>query len=404
MPMPEKLLIVMVGLPARGKTYVARKIKRYLAWLGYRSRLFNAGDYRRELFGAKQEHGFFSPENREGEAARLTAAKTALADAFAWLHSEGDVAIFDATNTTRARRQLVRDLADQANVRVLFVEIVVHDPSVIEATIRETKVSSPDYANVDPEAAVRDFRSRITHYERNYETIGEDECRYVKYVDKGRQIVSNRVFGEPERTVVGLLSHLRDRRQPIWLTRHGESNYNREGLLGGDPGLSPAGSAFAQRLAAYVRGQDEPLRSASVWTSALKRTQETARDLGKVTRAFRELDEIDAGICEGMSYADIQARMPDEFAARKQDKFRYRYPRGESYEDVVRRVSHVVLAYEAEARPVLVVGHQAVLRMFYAYLLALPPHECTHLSIPLHTVIELTPGIYDMKERRIPLE
>ena len=30
----EKLVFVTVGLPARGKTYIARKLARYMNWLG----------------------------------------------------------------------------------------------------------------------------------------------------------------------------------------------------------------------------------------------------------------------------------------------------------------------------------------------------------------------------------
>lgn len=46
------LAIVTVGLPARGKTYLARKITRYLNWLGYPSRIFNVGNVRRQEVGA----------------------------------------------------------------------------------------------------------------------------------------------------------------------------------------------------------------------------------------------------------------------------------------------------------------------------------------------------------------
>lgn len=35
------------------------------------------------------------------------------------------------------------------------------------------------------------------------------------------------------------------------------------------------------------------------------------------------------GVCEGMTYEEIQEKYPEEFALRDQDKFHYRYPSGE---------------------------------------------------------------------------
>ena len=75
-----RLALVMVGLPARGKTHMARRMERYLRWLGYKTRTFNVGNYRRERLGSQQPHRFFDPENVEGREARREVAMAALED------------------------------------------------------------------------------------------------------------------------------------------------------------------------------------------------------------------------------------------------------------------------------------------------------------------------------------
>jgi 6-phosphofructo-2-kinase len=46
-----KLIIIMVGLPARGKSYIVKKMARYLNWLQHPTRIFNVGDRRRVAAG-----------------------------------------------------------------------------------------------------------------------------------------------------------------------------------------------------------------------------------------------------------------------------------------------------------------------------------------------------------------
>lgn len=62
----------------------------------------------------------------------------------------------------------------------------------------------------------------------------------------------------------------------------------------------------------------------SVWTSTLRRTIQTAEAIPFPKLRWKVLDEIQAGIFDGMTYAEIEQNMPDEFAARKADKLGYR--------------------------------------------------------------------------------
>lgn len=109
----------MVGLPARGKTYIAQKASRYLNWLGILTRVFNVGDYRRKSCGAEQRHAFFDAKNCKAEERRAAAAEAALADMMEWLrNTEGQVAIYDATNTTIKRREMLRQACEKEGVSV----------------------------------------------------------------------------------------------------------------------------------------------------------------------------------------------------------------------------------------------------------------------------------------------
>src|SRR5690349_21540175 len=105
---PTKIAFIMVGLPARGKTFIARKVARYLSWLGYETRVYNVGAYRRSRLGSHHRHSFFDPRNEAANAARTQVALAALDDMLAFLRDGGDVGIYDATNNTRERRDFVR--------------------------------------------------------------------------------------------------------------------------------------------------------------------------------------------------------------------------------------------------------------------------------------------------------
>jgi hypothetical protein len=45
----QPLVIAMVGLPARGKSYLVKMIRRYLRWIGFETEVFNVGNYRRKI-------------------------------------------------------------------------------------------------------------------------------------------------------------------------------------------------------------------------------------------------------------------------------------------------------------------------------------------------------------------
>ena len=129
---PAKLVVAMVGLPARGKSYIASKIATYLNWLDTPCRVFNVGSYRRRLCGSRLPSNFFNPANLQAETERMRAAEAAMQDLIEWL-KEGDrrVAIYDATNSTKERRDWIKETVGRDGFKVFFFESICNNQKVI---------------------------------------------------------------------------------------------------------------------------------------------------------------------------------------------------------------------------------------------------------------------------------
>nr|TKV96667.1 hypothetical protein SEVIR_9G443400v2 [Setaria viridis] len=402
----RKLTIVLVGLPARGKTFTAAKLTRYLRWLGHETKHFNVGKYRRLKHGTNQTADFFRGDNREGVEARNEVAALAMEDMLSWMQEGGQVGIFDATNSTRIRRNMLMKMAE-GKCKIIFLETICNDKDVLERNIRLKVQQSPDYAEqTDFEAGVQDFKERLTYYEKVYEPV--EEGSYIKMIDmvsgKGGQLQINDISGYlPGRIVFFLVNcHLTPR--PILLTRHGESMDNVRGRIGGDSSLSESGQLYSRKLASFVEKRLKSERTASIWTSTLQRTILTAHPIiGFPKIQWRALDEINAGVCDGMTYDEIKKSKPEEYESRRKDKLRYRYPRGESYLDVIQRLEPVIIELERQRAPVVVIAHQAVLRALYAYFADKPLEEVPNIEIPLHTIIEIQMGVAGVQEKRYKL-
>ncbi|EGF79713.1 hypothetical protein BATDEDRAFT_11914 [Batrachochytrium dendrobatidis JAM81] len=418
-----KLACVMVGLPARGKTYIARKVARYLTWLGHRSRLFNVGAYRRDAIGVAQPSSFFDPSNEDHSRKRMELAMVALDDMLNWLDDDttsdgvettGEfacVAMYDATNSTIERRSLIAQRCRERGVDVMFVESICEDEQLIMANIREVKISSPDYKDTDPKKAIEDFQHRIKFYEQTYETLHPSELdnriAFAKLINVGNQVIVNRIRGYIHSRIVYFLMNLNTTPRSFYFSRHGESMFNVSQRIGGDSDLSWRGAQFAKKLPDIIQQNLGKETQLTIWTSTLRRTQQTAQHLNFPKVQWKQLDEIDSGLCDGLTYAEIELKYPADFAERDTDKFNYRYHGGESYRDLVHRLEPVILELERHHEPnhsILIIGHQAVLRCVYAYFLNISHEELPYIKVPLHTVVKLTPKAYGCEEERFALD
>lgn len=422
-----KLIIFMVGLPARGKSYICQKLRRYLAWIGYKTRIFNVGNKRRvaalhyeqtNVPGTKHDANFFDPANAQHSSERDLLAQETLQELISWLKRGGNVGIHDATNSTKKRRQMLLNMCKkEPNIITMFVESICTDQKVIEHNV-SMKLRSPDYINMDPVKAISDFKARMSNYEKAYETVSEDiegeDISYIKSVNVGRKVTGYNIHGYLCSQCVFYLMNIHIKERTIWLTRHGESVYNLCNRIGGDSPLTEFGRRYSQSLARFIQQFHPPDKCSSIipendyskdgygplsiWTSNLRRSKETTKyfDPRFNIKSVRFLNEIYSGSYENMTMEEIQQTNPEDFAARQANKLLYRYPGagGESYMDVIDRLRPGIIELERLETSVLIVTHNVVMRTLLAYFTGIDLQEMPSLNIPLHTLYCLKPKPY----------
>ncbi|KAF6828089.1 6-phosphofructo-2-kinase 1 [Colletotrichum musicola] len=489
-----KLVIIMVGLPARGKSYITKKVQRYLSWQQYNSRIFNVGNRRRVAVGLSspmkspakspwtpspmnfdpptqaasillngrpaqgikeptelnldandasdtmdQSANFFEPTNETASKIREQVALDTLDELLDYLlHQGGSVGILDATNSTIHRRQLLVDRikAREPKLGILFIESICHDQNLLEANMR-LKLSGPDYKDKDPHQSLADFKKRVAAYESAYVPIGDYEeshdMQYIQMIDVGRKLVQYRLRGFLSGGISSYLTTFNLAPRQIWLTRHGQSDDNLHGKLGGDSDLTPDGERYGKALHDFITQkrkewlieQKDKIAQSSfppkagdhtppypemnreleeknfcVWTSMLKRSVQTAAhfeaDDDYDVKNWAMLNELNTGLFEGMTYEEIAKRFPGEYRKRAEDKLHYTYPGigGEGYLQVIARLRDMVREIERIEDHVLIIGHRSVCRVLMAYFMDLTRNEIADLDVPLGMLFSIEPKPY----------
>ncbi|CAN6659003.1 putative 6-phosphofructo-2-kinase/fructose-2,6-bisphosphatase YLR345W [Trichomonascus vanleenenianus] len=248
-----KICIVLVGLPARGKTHHAVALTRYLRWLGVKTHAFHLGDYRRQLSPAdfKVPDDYFmenaSPATVEFRQRVLEACMCDIERFFE--ADSGQVAIYDAVNATaRQRRRLAARLTARG-VAVLFVECLCTDESIVIRNIRDVKLTSPDYANIDFDQAVRHYLRRIELRIPHYEPVNEPELSYVKLINVAEKvIINNAQRGYLHHRILFYLMNSQIKVGSLFFARSGHSTAKSDHDYKSDETLSEGGKHYAEQL------------------------------------------------------------------------------------------------------------------------------------------------------------
>ncbi|RHY63298.1 hypothetical protein DYB34_010061, partial [Aphanomyces astaci] len=391
---PQRLVLVMVGLPARGKSFVVRKLTKYCQWLNLPTQIFNAGDYRRKASLTGADASFFDPNNAEAKRLRDALAMAAVANLIQWLEEGGQVAVLDATNTTKERRALVWDkFKHMENTQVMHIELVCDNPSLLEANYLR-KLKNEDYDGMDPQVALNDFRQRVAKYEKVYETVQDSENDGTA----GEKVLARYCQNFIPSQIVSFLQNIHVHPRKIWLVRPGPNKNGVRGILGGDEELTDEGHAIASALGTFMESAVQDNKGyVDVWLSPMKRATQTAEYIRQdhVTRTVTTtlLNEVGGGDFAGYTFEELEAEFPQHVKARRTDKLYYRYPGagGESYMDLIFRLRPLVIEFERKKRDCLVICSESVLRCLMGYFTGVDADDVPHLPTKKGVVFELSP-------------
>jgi len=431
-----KLLLVLVGLPGRGKSYISAKLYSFLSWQGYKTRVFNVGQHRRK--SAEDSHSrasFFDASNRGAKQLREKLAMEVLDAAIEWLSGDGDddeqgggggdVALFDATNSTKARREAI---ARRCPHSIVYLESICDDKDVLEANMITKVSASPDFKGLTIDQALEDLKERIRNYERAYETVEDAEGAFVKLFNFSSKVTANNCFGRMSKIVVPFLMAVHANDRPIYLTALAPRKREPEGPKDADDDHAALDIAdFEARLSRWwwaagggqknnkhLTGSEEeappppPAESAASSSESSSSESSFFSHGGRLSVFTSTMPlAIDAGAAVAkpdpglVTVKQSSALNPLLLGESPPRDVKDRGDGGESYLDLVHRLESVVLDLEASVDPVLLVTHATPARVLRAYFKNIAVDHVIGEASSLETkaLADAAPAVLELKPK-----
>ena len=154
-----------------------------------------------------------------------------------------------------------------------------------------------------------------------------------------------------------------------YLMRHGQTDYNRRRCFYGshDVSINEQGQADSKQLALLMQEHTVD----AIYTSSLKRTQETAQLAfpDRQVKALADFDERGFGQWEGLTADEIQAAFPEIWQAWLEAPFEITPPEAEVFADFQTRVwAATDRLLDSTEDSIALVAHLGVLRLIYQHL------------------------------------
>jgi probable phosphoglycerate mutase len=262
------------------------------------------------------------------------------------------------------------------------IEVRMDSKLVVEQMSGRWQIKHPDMRKLAYEARELHTQSLIT-----YKWIPREENTHAD------ALVNKALDGDVRSVAPKQINFLNERlvsdEKPtvIYFIRHGETRLTPErrfsGSDGSNPGLSERGFEQARAMAKEIAARKPDILIAS----PMKRTQETASEIAKLTglEITTNKDWIESGFGEWdeLTVEEIMKLYPQEWEAWVSDLNFVPGKSGESFEAVAARTEQALSEIEADyvGKTIVVVTHHMVLKTLVANVLSAPLASMFHMDI-----------------------
>ena len=190
---------------------------------------------------------------------------------------------------------------------------------------------------------------------------------------------------------------IREKSTRIYFVRHGETDYPTDRIYCDDredPALNASGQVQAHTAAEYFRGMEIDAVYASPAQRTMMTALEVSRVVGKDILPLEQLRERRFGIWEGLYFAEIKEKYPEQHNEWKSNLSEYTPQGGESLEDMEHRLQDVIEMIRSKhaEKVVVVVTHTGAIRSLVTTAFNIPKDQFRQIKIDYASITTIDYG------------